>query len=115
MSGEDIFSEDDDDGYGDEEGEEDFDENGDPAFLQTMTEEQKQKLRDQGIDLEYLEGQEDDFDDDEAEYGDDDELSEEGYGDEEGSATPQAKAGGAVADDEDDVEQGGPSKRPKTQ
>lgn len=53
-----------------------------------MTEEQKQKLRDQGIDLEYLEGQDDDFDDDEAEYGDDDELSEEGYGDEEGSATP---------------------------
>jgi len=99
-----------------------MDENGDPAFLANMTEEQKQKLRDQGIDLRYLEGDDGDFDDDEAEYGEDD-LSE-GYGDEEGSgpanrAIQGGNAGENFDDDEDDEDsdhagEGGPSKRPKT-
>jgi len=76
-----LTDEEDDDDYGAESGEDDIDPDDENDILANMTEEQKEKLREQGIDINnYLQGDEEDFDE---EYGEED-LSE-GYGDEEGS------------------------------
>lgn len=87
--GDEVLSVDDEDDYG-EEGEEDDDDDG--YNMQNLTEEQKAKLRGQGVDMEkYMLGEDSDL---EGEYGEE-ELSEGGYGDEEGNSPKDDEDEGA--------------------